>query len=238
MRASLLAVAKSIYYNLCVAACTLSPTKKTRREAPSVFPLLAGRCAATRRLDVVAFIYNLTRQIFWSSAWRRGLGTRLFSYRTEKKLQPTFSLEQRRWLPLKPLIFRQKGTQRKCLRLPSLTYWAFIPASRVCTGVYGCSGTRGYVDVKTKFSGIDRFQFAINVRMGASGAPLRADAPPEYISSTSSLFSRSSLHRKGRRCSRILQLIRAWAQLTNTIFLDFFNRPLNLWMLPKLVRRN
>ena len=39
--------------------------------------------------------------------------------------------------------------------------------------LYGCSGTRGYADLKTKFSGIDRFQFAINVRMGASGASLR-----------------------------------------------------------------
>ena len=66
----------------------------------------------------------------------------------------------------------------------------------------------------------------------------RRSGPLQYISSTLALFSRSSLRKKGRRCSRILQLIRAWAQLTNTIFLDFFDRPLNLWMLPKLVWRN
>ena len=40
--------------------------------------------------------------------------------------------------------------------------------------LYGGSGARGYADVKTKFSGTDRFPFSINVRMGASGAPLRA----------------------------------------------------------------
>ena len=40
--------------------------------------------------------------------------------------------------------------------------------------LYECSGARGYADVKTKFSGFDRFPCSINVRTGASGAPLRA----------------------------------------------------------------
>ena len=60
-----------------------------------------------------------------------------------KKLQPIFLLEQLRWLPLKPLILRQKGTQRTCLRLPSLTHWIFIPAPRVCTGVRELGRTLG-----------------------------------------------------------------------------------------------
>ena len=60
-----------------------------------------------------------------------------------KKPQPIFLLEQLRWLPLKPLILRQKGTQRTCLRLPSLTYWVFIPAPRVCTGVRQLGRTLG-----------------------------------------------------------------------------------------------
>ena len=98
--------------------------------------------------------------------------------------------------------------------------------------LYECSGARGYADVKTKFSGFDRFPCSINVRTGASGAPLCAPTLRSariYIKYIYlALLSRSSLRKKGRRCSRILQLIRAWAQLTNTIFLDFFYRPLNL----------
>ena len=101
---------------------------------------------------------------------------------------------------------------------------SFDPCSQ---SLYGCSGARGYADVKTKFSGSDRFPFSINVGMGLRCAR-RPSGPLEYISSTLALFSRSSLREKGRRCSRILQLIRAWDQLTNTIFLDFFGRPLNL----------
>ena len=48
---------------------------------------------------------------------------------------------------------------------------SFYPCSQ---SLSECSGARGYAAVKTKFSGIDRFPFSINVRMGASGAPLRA----------------------------------------------------------------
>ena len=47
----------------------------------------------------------------------------------------------------------------------------FYPCSQ---SLYGCSGARGYADVKTKLSSIDRFPCSINVRTGASGAPLRA----------------------------------------------------------------
>ena len=152
-------------------------------------------------------------------------------YRTQKKLQSIFLLQQLRRLPLKPLILRQKGTQRTCLRLPSLTYWVFTPTHRVCTGVRELGGT-----LTSKLN--------LLVSIGSHflyvwGSTWRADTLLEYISSTLALFSLFALilAQKGR-CSRMLQLIRAWAQLTNTIFLDFFDRPLNLWMLPKLVWRN
>ena len=113
-------------------AALFPPTKKTRREAPSVFPLSAVGCAATRRLDVAAFIYKFTCQNFDQA---RGVGGRVVLLLNRKKLQPIFLLQQLRWLPLKPLILRQIGTQRTCLRLPSLTYWVFITAPRVCTSV-------------------------------------------------------------------------------------------------------
>ena len=45
------------------------------------------------------------------------------------------------------------------------------------------------------------------------------------------------LAQKGR-CSRILQLIRVWAQLTNTIFFEFFDRSLNFWMLKRFATVN
>ena len=49
--------------NLRVAA--LSPgRRKLGERAPSVFPLSAGECAATRRLDVAAFNYKFTCQNF------------------------------------------------------------------------------------------------------------------------------------------------------------------------------
>ena len=48
---------------------------------------------------------------------------------------------------------------------------SFYPCSE---SLYGRSGAQEYADVKTKFSGIGRFPFSINVRMGASWAPLRA----------------------------------------------------------------
>ena len=48
---------------------------------------------------------------------------------------------------------------------------SFYPCSQ---SLYECSGARRYADVKTKFSGIDRFPFSINVGMRASGASLRA----------------------------------------------------------------
>ena len=96
--------------------------------------------------------------------------------------------------------------------------------------LYECSGARGYADVKTKFSGFDRFPCSIMYVRELLGlrCARRRSVALEYISSTLALLSRSSLRKKGRRCSRILQSIRAWAQLTNTIFLDFFYRPLNL----------
>ena len=200
----------------------LSPRRRKLGErAPSVFPLSAGGCAATHRLDVTAFNYKFTCQNFdQARGVKEGGGGRaeerngLSSYWTEQKLQSIFLLEQLRWLPLKPLISRQKGTQRTCLRPPSLTYWVFIPAPWVSTGVRELGRT-------------------LELRCAR-----RRSVPLEYISSTLALFSCSSLRKKGRRCSRMLQVIRAWTQLTNTIFLDFFARPLNLWMLPKLVWRN
>ena len=116
---------QTIFSRCCQPTCsrTLPPTKKTRREAPSVFPLLAGGWAAIGRLDVAAFIYKFTCQNFDQArgVGVKGRGTRLSSYRKEKKLQPIFLLKQLRCLPLKPLLLRQKGTQRTCLRLPSLT---------------------------------------------------------------------------------------------------------------------
>ena len=56
--------------NLRVAA--LSPRQRTRREAPSVFPLSVGGCAATRSLDVAAFIYKFTCQNFDQAQWGEG----------------------------------------------------------------------------------------------------------------------------------------------------------------------
>ena len=66
--------------NLRVAA--LSPRRRKLGErAPSVFPLSAGGCAATRRLDVAAFNYKFTCQNFDQArgvkeggGQRRGLG--------------------------------------------------------------------------------------------------------------------------------------------------------------------
>ena len=155
---------------------------------------------STRRLDVAAFNYKFTCQNFDQARGVKEVGggaeerTGLSSYWTEKKLQSIFLLEQLRWLPLKPLISRQKGTQRTCLRPPSLTYWVFIPAPWVSTGVRELGRT-------------------LELRCAR-----RRSVPLEYISSTLALFSCSSLRKKGRRCSRMLQVIRAWTQLTNTIF--------------------
>ena len=185
--------------NLRVAA--LSPRRRKLGErAPSVFPLSAGGCAATRRLDVAAFNYKFTCQNFDQARgvkeWGGGVEERtgLSSYWTEKKLQSIFLLEQLRWLPLKSLISRQKGTQRTCLRPPCLTYRVFIPAPWVSTSVRELGRT-------------------LELRCAR-----RRSVPLEYISSTLALFSCSSLSKKGRRCSRMLQVIRAWTQLTNTIF--------------------
>ena len=76
--------------NLSVAA--LSPRqRKLGERAPSVFPLSAGGCAATRRLDVAAFNYKFTCQNFDQA---RGVGeeerTGLSSYRTEKNFSLYF----------------------------------------------------------------------------------------------------------------------------------------------------
>ena len=81
--------------NLSVAA--LSPRqRKLGERAPSVFPLTAGGCAATRRLDVAAFNYKFTCQNFDQV---RGVGgggvgeeerTGLSSYRTEKNFSLYF----------------------------------------------------------------------------------------------------------------------------------------------------
>ena len=86
----------------------LSPRQRTRREAPSVFPLSVGGCASTRSLDVAAFIYKFTCKNFdQAQQWGKET-TRLSSYRTEKKLQPIFLLEQLRWLPLNRSLCTKK----------------------------------------------------------------------------------------------------------------------------------
>ena len=106
--------------NLRVAA--LSPRQRTRREAPSVFPLSVGGCASTRSLDVAAFIYKFTCKNFdQGQQWGKET-TRLSYYRTEKKTSAYIFTRATPLVAPKPFIVHQKGTQRTCLRLPSLTY--------------------------------------------------------------------------------------------------------------------
>ena len=89
------------------------------------------------------------------------------SYRTEKNFSLYF-----RWLHAsKTVNFAAKRNATYMSETPFPNLLSFYPCSQ---GLYGGSGARGYADVKTKFSGTDRFPFSINVLMGASGAPLRA----------------------------------------------------------------
>ena len=71
----------------------------------------------------------------------------------------------------KTVNFAPKRNATYMSETPFPNLLSFYPCSQ---SLYGCSGARGHADVKTKLSGIDRFPFSINVRMGASGAPLRA----------------------------------------------------------------
>ena len=85
-----------------------------------------------------------------------------------------------------------------------------------------CSRARRYADVETKFSGIDKFPFSI--RMGFRCG--RGHSARIYIKYISVVFA--FILAQNGRCSRMLQFIRAWTQLTNTVFLHFFDRSLNL----------
>ena len=88
-------------------------------------------------------------------------------YRTQKN----FSLYFYSLVAPKTVNFAPKRNATYMSETPLPNLLSFYPRSQ---SLYGCSGARGYADVKTKLSGIDRFPFTINVRMGASGAPLRA----------------------------------------------------------------
>ena len=102
---------------------------------------------------------------------RRGLGCPA----TEQKKTSAYIFT--RATPLvapKTVNFAPKRNATYMSEIPFPNLLSFYPCSQ---SLYGCSGARGYADVKTKLSGIDRFPFTINVRMGASGAPLRAPTP-------------------------------------------------------------
>ena len=141
--------------NLSVAA--LSPRqRKLGERAPSVFPLTAGGCAATRRLDVAAFNYEFTCQNFdqvrgvGGGGWgrRRGLGCPP----TEQKKTSAYIFA--RATPLvapKTVNFAPKRNATYMSETPFSNPLSFYPCSQ---SLYGCSGTRAY-----------------------AGVPLRADAP-------------------------------------------------------------
>ena len=99
----------------------------------------------------------------------RNLFAKMLSSVGHKKLQTRFFLVQICWLPLKWLILRQNETRRTCLGLTSLPYWVFLPLhpESVRTVI------QAYTDVITKFSGINRFPFAIPSH-DTYGAPLHA----------------------------------------------------------------
>ena len=61
----------------------------------------------------------------------------------------------------KTVNFAPKRNATYMSETPFPNLLSFYPYSQ---SLYGCSGARGYADVKTKFAGIDRFPFSI--RMG------------------------------------------------------------------------
>ena len=129
----------------------------------------AGGCAAIRRLDVAAFIYKFTYKNFDQA--RGGGGGEGCPVTEQKKTSAYIFTPATPLLAPKTVNFVPNRNPTYMSETPFPNLLSFYHCSQ---SLYECSGARGYADVKTKFSGFDRFPCSINVRTGASGAPLRA----------------------------------------------------------------
>ena len=132
--------------NLRVAA--LFPRRRKLGErAPSVFPLSAGGCAATRRLDVAAFNYKFTCQNFDQARGVKeggegGGGEEWIVLLLNRKKTSVYIFT--RATPLvapKTVNFAPKRNATYMSETPIPNLLSFYPCSM---SQYGCSGARAY----------------------------------------------------------------------------------------------